>query len=728
MHRRYFLHAAGATLATLGLNQWEVMQKGDRYAQALAQSTPRKLALLVGINEYPESSNLSALQGCVTDVELQRQLLIHRFGFNSKDILTLTNGQATRKGILTAFETHLIQQAKPGDVVVFHYSGHGSQVVDPDKDTPDGLNSTFVPVDSVLPLEFPAKGGTVKDIMGHTLFLLMAALQTENVTAVLDSCHSGGGTRGVMRVRSRDGGSSISADPEEFDYQKQWLAKLNLSPAAYKAQRRKGVAKGTVIASARRDQLAADAPFSEFYAGAFTYLMTQYLWQQTGRATVINTVPSVARNTTKVSSSNQEPQFEVKPGSNNEQKPIFFVEKTTVPAEAVITKVSGNTAEVWLGGLAPESLVAFDKNAMLAAVDASGKSLGQIVLRSRDGLVGRGQLIQGDVKPGGLLQEQMRGVPTNFSLIVGLDPSLGNELEQAQAILSRTPRVQTKSLKAGEVHYILARVTPEYAGQLRSQKLPEVPPVGSLGLFTPGLEPIPGSFGATKEAIAQGLTRLQPKFKALLAARLVKLTLNSNASRLNVAVSMQPVGKQQLLASQFTVRGTQKPPAPPVANLNPQLPLKTAIQFQIQNNEAQDLYLSVLGINSDGEMAVLFPNRWTESDEAMRILAKGSLQLPNPTKDGFSLVTQEPKGATEVLILASTAPFGKAMKALQSIASRGGQTRGPVSLAEPVDVVNDLLADLSPTRSATATTPVTAETHLVDTTQTAALSITFEII
>jgi len=139
----------------------------------------------------------------VTDVELQRQLLIHRFGFNSKDILTLTDGQATRKGILTAFETHLIQQAKPGDVVVFHYSGHGSQVVDPDKDTPDGLNSTFVPVDSVLPLEFPAKGGTVKDIMGHTLFLLMAALQTENVTAVLDSCHSDAGSHAGAIARWR---------------------------------------------------------------------------------------------------------------------------------------------------------------------------------------------------------------------------------------------------------------------------------------------------------------------------------------------------------------------------------------------------------------------------------------------------------------------------------------------------------------------------------------------
>ncbi len=243
-NRRRFLQFAGSTLATLGLSQREVMQHSDRYAQVLAQGTPRKLALLVGINAYPESSQFSALQGCVTDVELQRQLLIHRFGFNPSNILTLTDAKATRQDILTAFEEHLIKQAKPGDVVVFHYSGHGSQVVDPDKDAPDGLNSTFVPVDSALPSGFPDSGGPVKDIMGHTLFLLMSALQTENVTVVLDSCHSGGGTRGNLRVRSRAGGSILQADPAEFDYQKQWLSRLNLSPDEFIRRRKAGIAKG----------------------------------------------------------------------------------------------------------------------------------------------------------------------------------------------------------------------------------------------------------------------------------------------------------------------------------------------------------------------------------------------------------------------------------------------------------------------------------------------------
>jgi hypothetical protein len=100
--------------------------------QVLAKSTPRKLALLVGINNYPDKPPITPLRGCVNDVALQRHLLIHRFGFNPKDIYTLTDAQATRQGILEAFEEHLIKQAKPGDVVVYHYSGHGSRVSDPD--------------------------------------------------------------------------------------------------------------------------------------------------------------------------------------------------------------------------------------------------------------------------------------------------------------------------------------------------------------------------------------------------------------------------------------------------------------------------------------------------------------------------------------------------------------------------------------------------------------------
>lgn len=113
MKRRHFLQFAGSTFAALGCSHLDIIQQGNRYAQVLAQSTPRKLALLVGINNYPANKRHTNLRGCVTDVELQEELLVHRFGFNRSDIIKLTsdsqpNYQPTRKNILKAFEEHLI--------------------------------------------------------------------------------------------------------------------------------------------------------------------------------------------------------------------------------------------------------------------------------------------------------------------------------------------------------------------------------------------------------------------------------------------------------------------------------------------------------------------------------------------------------------------------------------------------------------------------------------------
>ena len=108
MKRRHFLQYTGSTLATLGLSHYNILEKGNRYAQVLAKNTPRKLALLVGIN-YSNNNNLHTLNGCVTDVELQQELLKSRFGFKQSDILRLISNesksnQATRNNILTAFE------------------------------------------------------------------------------------------------------------------------------------------------------------------------------------------------------------------------------------------------------------------------------------------------------------------------------------------------------------------------------------------------------------------------------------------------------------------------------------------------------------------------------------------------------------------------------------------------------------------------------------------------
>ena len=77
--RREFVQQTGWGLLTLAISQGTV----NRHLAALAAPNPRKLALLVGIDQY--GANIPPLPGCLTDVELQKDLLRYRFGFQDAD-------------------------------------------------------------------------------------------------------------------------------------------------------------------------------------------------------------------------------------------------------------------------------------------------------------------------------------------------------------------------------------------------------------------------------------------------------------------------------------------------------------------------------------------------------------------------------------------------------------------------------------------------------------------
>jgi hypothetical protein len=731
MKRRHFLEFAGSLLATLGVSQIDLHHRALQYARGVVAATPRKLALLVGINEYPAESGQVPLQGCVTDVELQRELLVSRFGFNPADIVVLTDAKATRGGILTAFEEHLIKQAKPGDAVVFHYSGHGSRIVDPDRDHSDGTNSTFVPIDSSLPAGFPEKGGIVQDITGHTLFLLMEAVQSDNLTVVLDSCHSGGGTRGNLRIRSRDGGIQLEASPDEYAYRQQWLSRLNLSPAEFIARRRAGVARGAVLAGAGRDQLAADADFNDFAAGMFSYLLTQYLWQQTENEPIARVFPNLSRSTTRQSSSGQQPLFEVQPNSGRETRPIYVIDRQKPPADgAILQTANGDRARLWLGGIDPRSLESFGRGSRFSVMGEGDIEVAEIELQSRQGLLGEGKIVSGKSEPGLLLQEKIRGIPSDSKLIVGLDNTLSKDTATAKQALESLSFVRAVPLLQGEVHYILGRFT---SADARGRSSANPPTVNSLGLFSPGRDPIPDSFGPAGETAASAVTRLQAKLKSLLAARMARSILNTDSSRLNLEVAMNPEGSdRQLIARVFPTRGIgQGAGQTPAAPVDPRrLPIGTPVQFQISNRETSDLYISLLVIDPAGEMSIVFPNNWTASEESTRIAAGKTIRVPEAGVDTFQLVVQEPKGTVEVLILASRAPLRQGLKALQGIARSEGQARGPVSLTDPASVIGDLLDDVAPRSrgSEGRTRGIGVQARLVDTSQFAAMSLTFEVI
>eukprot|EP00929_Paragymnodinium_shiwhaense_P044696 TRINITY_DN22919_c0_g1_i2.p1 TRINITY_DN22919_c0_g1~~TRINITY_DN22919_c0_g1_i2.p1 ORF type:complete len:455 (-),score=45.68 TRINITY_DN22919_c0_g1_i2:217-1581(-) len=145
----------------------------------------RKKALLVGINY---EGTRAKLRGCVNDVHNIQKLLVETFHWKPDCIRTLTDDDArnmpTKRNMFEALHW-LSHGARPGDVLFFHFSGHGAQQVDPNGYEESGMNETLLPVDF-------QKAGMISDDELSDI-IVKPLPEGVRLTAVLDCCHSGTG-------------------------------------------------------------------------------------------------------------------------------------------------------------------------------------------------------------------------------------------------------------------------------------------------------------------------------------------------------------------------------------------------------------------------------------------------------------------------------------------------------------------------------------------------------
>lgn len=147
--------------------------------------TGRKKAVLIGINYFGTQAEL---RGCINDVHNMKRLLVQTFRWPEScfQVLTDDNPRAmpTKANIVAAMRW-LVQDVKPGDVLFFHFSGHGAQREDPNGFEEDGMNETILPVD------FKHAGMMSDDEMSH--IIVHSLPEGARLTCVMDSCHSGTG-------------------------------------------------------------------------------------------------------------------------------------------------------------------------------------------------------------------------------------------------------------------------------------------------------------------------------------------------------------------------------------------------------------------------------------------------------------------------------------------------------------------------------------------------------
>lgn len=239
-----------------------------------------KRAVLCGVNAYQVPG--ADLRGCVNDVDNMKGVLTDLYDFAEEDVEVLIDHDATKAAIQDALET-LVGEAAAGDVLYFHFSGHGSNVPDQDGDEADERDEIFCPTD--LDWNDPLRDDWMRE-------LLAGIPDGVNFTFVADCCHSGTATRAIgppdEKVKVR-----YLPDPRDIRAAESGRALTGVTRSV-----RRGLEAGAddgdikdvdlneiLITGCRADQTSADAFIDGDFHGALSHSLAAALREANGDIT-----------------------------------------------------------------------------------------------------------------------------------------------------------------------------------------------------------------------------------------------------------------------------------------------------------------------------------------------------------------------------------------------------------------------------------------------------------
>ncbi|NER36602.1 MAG: DUF4384 domain-containing protein [Oscillatoria sp. SIO1A7] len=735
VNRRKLLQRASGLLAALGISETLLWRSSSSYYQALAEPTARKLALLVGINQYPDGTPLA---GCATDVDLQRELLENRFGFNKSDIVTLTDDRATRANIEEALIDHLGKQTRSGDVVVFHFSGYGRRLNW--ANSPEGASS-LVPVDGGVP---NSDGQEVNDLLTETLWLLLRSLPTSRAIAVLDTCfaYPGSNLQGNLRIRSRPSTPTAQPSREEIAL----LEKLKITSK----RGSQSPLPGIIITATGPEQLAAETRWNGFGAGLFSYALTQHLWEATPATTLKFSLQKTSCSVQQITGEEQQPQ--VAQGQDPGTWNSIFIPPYQPGADGAIALVEegGKTGQVWLGGLPAKVLDSYGENSIFSVVSQNNKNNdltptpALLQIRSRDGLRAKAQIVgkaEIPLQKGQLLQESIRVIPRNLKLTVGLDPSL-ERIERVDATSAFASIPQVSAVVAGDTPAdCLFGPVRKALGQNPKVALASIPK-GSYALFSPGKNLLRNTMGEGGEAIKSAALRLVPKLQTLRAAKLIRTTANESSSRLGVRATLEMLEPQKKgLIQAFTRRAPWAVPSKGVLSTEGvegsilSLPQGSRIRYQLLNYSKKPLYCLLFGLHSNGSTFALYPFFHSPSDSSDRPQLEQNLIPPGtsltiPKEGGGSPWSiNGPPGLAEAHIICSTSPFTQTFMVLAGAMTSQRDMQGTIDLRDSLAFAGAVLRDLNEASSSSVqSSGISADDWNLDVNHWATLSFIYRVV
>ena len=224
-------------------------------------------ALLVGINYLGSQYKLN---GCINDVNNMASFLQTQLSYETKNIVMLTDNtlvKPTRASILKGFDS-LIKVLKSGDEAFFHYSGHGLQIPDYNRDEESGYDSAIAPIDFT-------RSGFISDDLIRTN-LIQKVPSGAKLYVILDACHSGTGCD--LRYKYDDSSylqQNTSVLPARY-VPSEWA----LKQTTYEFKRySKTAGEVYCISGCQDDQTSADAYIQseKTFNGALTYILLSLL-------------------------------------------------------------------------------------------------------------------------------------------------------------------------------------------------------------------------------------------------------------------------------------------------------------------------------------------------------------------------------------------------------------------------------------------------------------------
>lgn len=167
----------------------------------------KKIALIVAVGKYDPN------QRDWTNLNAHRDLIyireaLQKNGFALNNIDTLRDAQATKAAMVKALDA-LAKKASKGDIVYFHFSGHGQQIqdskIDGILDEADGYDEALIPYDAKGKwdqVDYKGEKHFRDDLLAEKLLAIRKNVGEQgSVVVVIDACHSGTATRSAGIVR-----------------------------------------------------------------------------------------------------------------------------------------------------------------------------------------------------------------------------------------------------------------------------------------------------------------------------------------------------------------------------------------------------------------------------------------------------------------------------------------------------------------------------------------------